>query len=1268
MSMHGSQLIQPHRQLRLSNQQTPTIILFLLFPARTGMSEQVVGERLREGRPCGKMARHVAEIGASAAVPSQSCNDIIRTTLRCPPSSPFAENMASLPKAMASSNPMLSTLFYTTPRPQRIVDIYSQLLTHQCIILVPRIDTLDTSGTDNLVVDDDFVASHIVRVPSGDLDPFPTRSTSSTRSTFSAISSLSNLSLSPSSSTVQAGVPGSPRKLDEFLTLNGKTLVIRDGIIKTERGFKKFAKCRLIKDSLHYDDDGRRFVLYHIDAPLVLNIIDSSSPVDKLSAPSNFKSFRNILDTFPAIAAVMDHKLDQMILAFNDQSMATTDQARLRQDVKSLLQQGYIALDGIDKQVITQMLQYCNLTAEMFYQVFESYVMERTYDVLFFKLSTFHRRDDAALANAAHRIRHLDLTQVGLPGSQGSQARRLLAGVKMFRNLGALRTPMEKLECLLATIGALTGTREGVGGRGWRDSDSVGSYDPLSTDAIIPLILLTLLRSNVTNLVTNISYMRDFSFEHDVTTGQYGYALSSLEGVVHYVLTNVKSLSVISRRNKRYWRALKRGDLLFVRKVHRMRNGGSYFEGVTGVGDKGVLDYGMEDEEAESEDSEVDIEVVEDSEEVLNEKIAVVEPGGTGMNTKMQDWDAKPLPPIPETLELEAKEPLPLVAVTDVDGTLNEKYFNGSSFPTQSDTDSDADDMLARSTPSIFNPGTPSSSALQTRDHLGDTALLMACRSGNADLVSFLLEEQGGCTSRDANYRRETPLMVAVLAGHVDVAARLLQDPYVRETLEREDSEGNTALLCSCQGAGGENAESEGDTEYRPTESSRQHRALACLELLLASGASLRIRNHSAGASAPLICAAGATPAHHVLLKRLAQVASLEVLNMRDDAGRTVFHLLNEPGIAKILIERGVDPDRVDNTNNRGWTPLHACAAEGRAEMVRFLVRLPGIVVSKGRMDARGQTALHLACESGSVDCARALLECPEVVAVINTKNEANGDTPLHIVAGLRSKMGAEVEEEKQIQMTGMLIQAGANPDVRNWDGARAVEVAIEEEVRDLLDDCSLFQRPVAGSSGRVSAVMRASFDPADPTKAITYVIKSGMPQSPSTITTVRRTLDDFRFLRQQLLYEHPESCIPTLDDFMEPPWLVSDSRAGSALVTSTAVMAESVRRLDRFLMYLVDHPIISEHELLWEFVLVSDMQRDQIRIRSRAKRDLALERVQDEYSSTLEDPSHEERYFVYARDTIVQLENAVKEVLKRARVLQRRWQGKDKTAGVGLK
>lgn len=56
---------------------------------------------------------------------------------------------------------------------------------------------------------------------------------------------------------------------------------------------------------------------------------------------------------------------------------------------------------------------------------------------------------------------------------------------------------------------------------------------------------------------------------------------------------------------------------------------------------------------------------------------------------------------------------------------------------------------------------------------------------------------------------------------------------------------------------------------------------------------------------------------------------------------------------------------------------------------------------------------------------------------------------------------------------------------------------------------------------------------------------------------------------------------------------------------------------------------------------------------------------MQDEYSSALEDPAHEEKYFVYARETVMQLENAVKEVLRRARTLQRCWQGKGDEFGL---
>lgn len=51
------------------------------------------------------------------------------------------------------------------------------------------------------------------------------------------------------------------------------------------------------------------------------------------------------------------------------------------------------------------------------------------------------------------------------------------------------------------------------------------------------------------------------------------------------------------------------------------------------------------------------------------------------------------------------------------------------------------------------------------------------------------------------------------------------------------------------------------------------------------------------------------------------------------------------------------------------------------------------------------------------------------------------------------------------------------------------------------------------------------------------------------------------------------------------------DARVGGAPVPSAAVVVASVRRLDRFLNYLVEHPALSMHELLWEFVLVNEIQ-----------------------------------------------------------------------------
>jgi hypothetical protein len=81
--------------------------------------------------------------------------------------------------------------------------------------------------------------------------------------------------------------------------------------------------------------------------------------------------------------------------------------------------------------------------------------MERTYDIVFFKITSFQQNLDAALSAALHGMGNLDLTQVGLPNISG-MAKRLISGLEVFREIGTFRTPKEKLDCLLSAISKLT--------------------------------------------------------------------------------------------------------------------------------------------------------------------------------------------------------------------------------------------------------------------------------------------------------------------------------------------------------------------------------------------------------------------------------------------------------------------------------------------------------------------------------------------------------------------------------------------------------------------------------------------------------------------------------------------------------------------------------------------------------------------------------------------------------------------------------------------
>ena len=180
--------------------------------------------------------------------------------------------------------------------------------------------------------------------------------------------------------------------------------------------------------------------------------------------------------------------------------------------------------------------------------------------------------------------------------------------------------------------------------------------------------------------------------------------------------------------------------------------------------------------------------------------------------------------------------------------------------------------------------------------------------------------------------------------------------------------------------------------------------------------------------------------------------------------------------------------------------------------------------------------------------------------------------------------------------------------------GLTAVELAKDDEVRNRIDDLSLFSTTatsnVPDASGRITAIVRSYFVEDGSTR---FVLKSGAPNTAVsattyTITTSRRSLHDFENLAKWLAMDHPASYIPAMkaDNFRSPFSLHAKP--------SRAALYESQAHVDRFLKVMMSHPTFSTHEMLWEFFLVPDMSAEQVAQRARAKAQLTQEKIADDY------------------------------------------------------
>ena len=171
----------------------------------------------------------------------------------------------------------------------------------------------------DLVTSEDFLASHVLRVPG-------------------APPAAGHLPADGSATFKE-----SRSKAKQLTTLNGKSVVVKDAFVYSNKGFRALNQAQLLSDAIYFPDavDAPPWIVYYISRPLIGSpegVVFLSTAVDPRSfVPSSFdvsrhvglapqvaspshkkdvKSFGDIMNHFPTISRQMQPGLERILNEF----------------------------------------------------------------------------------------------------------------------------------------------------------------------------------------------------------------------------------------------------------------------------------------------------------------------------------------------------------------------------------------------------------------------------------------------------------------------------------------------------------------------------------------------------------------------------------------------------------------------------------------------------------------------------------------------------------------------------------------------------------------------------------------------------------------------------------------------------------------------------------------------------------------------------------------------------------------------------------------
>lgn len=1024
-------------------------------------------------------------------------------------------------------NPFLRALFQSS--------VLSQALSAQnYVLLVPTTDSLlNAQDRDNgkkyaeLVDDEDFLGSHILRIVQE-----------------------------------QNGKENSIRegrsKAKTYTTVNNRSVIIKENMVYTNKGFKSLTQAQLLHDQLYQSPaaDQQQWLVFFISRPLVgayerfnvevplLNLVPAQGPSDNVKGEGaaqpkkkDIQTFNDLLNNFPMIARQMQPGLERLFnefgkelgrplppppsrsptggsldgstqvsesdssktngslkLPFNSAAFFEDEEDLMRRALETAVTSAIDLFQGVDKQQLSLVGATTDLTGPMVERLIERYVAESVHDSLLFPRLCAFHR--GADHDLDRRIKQMDCLDAAQIGIALEDSRKAKRDLlaRVEKGVQAFRK-MGVAGSPQQMLDILLETQKVVSEpQGMTDEEKRAAAITINADVLVSLLLIVVIRSQVRHLQARLSYMQRFIYIDDVESGEIGYALSTLEAVLSYLTTDAGGLRKASKQNQLLWNAIKSGNIDEVRGIFEGENTSA-----------------LVDEPAEME--------------LVKARPALSRSPSTRSNLSVEflnngdDYsDNQANGNLAHVFPFQAAE------ATDSAGPKKKKKVK---LAARSMSISSSMSVLSRaatleSTLSGIEGDTSIPSLAQTQDVAGNSVLMMAVEAQKPESLSYLLQLEEhysvetvvddvtweGATLLSAAIQLSNTELVDIILNYVQQNTELLT---MKEYLARQDNRGRSSA----------------------------HYLFNLPHLINRLGKLIPWRLKDKIGHTPLfaICR---TYDHNNYTSMVSDALgaarhaqgdgkSLNLEDHTDNRGNTLLHILSDPMILhRVLHHCDADPNGM---NDKKFTPLMLASKYGRIDIVRIFFGDP-------RVD------LYL--------------------------REARGLT--------------------------------------------AVELAKDDEVRNRIDDLTLFSDSATAQApdetGRITAIVRSFFVEDGTTR---YIIKSGAPHTDAsnntyTITTSRRSLQDFTNLMKWLSADHPASYMPALS----PSTFRSPFQIHSR--PSKAVLLDAQVQLDRFLKVLMTHPTFSTHEVLWEFFLVPDMKPEQIEARAKLKRDFLHENIEDDY------------------------------------------------------